>query len=61
MSDRRSVTSDMSVDQFLAFMREKTDEFKMTWAEGRAEDPKGWPERMGLADWLEQFEMLMSG
>ena len=51
----------LSLEEFVSFMEDNINEFSDTWRMNQKRNPEDWREDgMGLADWLEQFDMVMS-
>jgi len=41
--------------EYVALLKQEVDNFAAFWFDGRRQDPKNFPERMGPGDWAEQF------
>lgn len=61
MSDRtRTETTAPDLPTFVAALRRDVDRFEANWRAQRKAAPALWPERLGEADWHEQFIMFLS-
>lgn len=53
-------TTDPDLAAFVATLRHDVDRFEANWMAQQKAAPALWPDRMGEADWHEQFIMFLS-
>lgn len=47
----------MGLDDFVATMKARLDQFALDWRAQQKADPEHWPAEMPFPDWWEQFEI----
>lgn len=48
---------EMTLDDFVATMKARLDQFALDWRAQQKADPEHWPATMPFPDWWEQFEI----
>jgi hypothetical protein len=51
---------ELTLDQYTEELKKDLVRFTKYWREHQAKTPEHWPEKMGSADWHEQFIIFLS-
>jgi len=45
----------MKIDEFIKTKLERLEKFRLFWADGKKENPEGFPDDMGHGEWDHQY------